>query len=215
MSSKKCGTRSALGRGWPATGAFTSRRGSGAGSLGGSDRIMIPTWTCEFAIMCAVTGMWPLREYNSSRVDINPRTFLRIWFLFVMPILVLWGFGFETVGERLRTQVAGVVVSSKDVLVSGRRGTEYVVRGSDGQDQFYAAGATDASLPRSMPVGTHLKKERWHLYYERDGRRVDDFPIVFYSVVLTLALGCIIFEVVGPCGRRSQPGRAGFPLWPE
>ena len=150
-----------------------------------------------------LTDMWPLREYDYSIVNINAKTLLRFCFLFVLPMLALWGFGYDTVGERLRTHLAGVVVSRKDVLVSGRRGTEYVVRGSDGQDQFYAAGATDASLPRSMPVGTHLKKERWHLYYERDGRRVDDFPMVFYSVVLTIAMGCIIYGVVSRCGRRS------------
>ncbi len=77
-----------------------------------------------------LTDMWPLREYNYSIVNINAKALLRFCFLFVLPMLALWGFGYDTVGERLRTHLAGVVVSSKDVLVSGRRGTEYVVRGS-------------------------------------------------------------------------------------
>ena len=42
-----------------------------------------------------------------------------------------------------------------------------------------------------MPVGTYLKKLRWHVYYERDGRRIDDFPLLFYQVSFGIAAICI------------------------
>ncbi len=53
------------------------------------------------------------------------------------------------------------------------------------------AGPTDGSLPRSMLVGTHIRKKLWHLDYERDGRQ-EGFPYIFYSVVLAIGLGLVI-----------------------
>jgi hypothetical protein len=58
-------------------------------------------------------------------------------------------------------------------------------------EEWQLVWATDASLPRSMPVGTYLKKQKWHLYYERNEQRVNDFPIVFYQVTFGIALGCV------------------------
>jgi hypothetical protein len=78
----------------------------------------------------------------------------------IFGLFILWGFGYETVGSRLKTQLEGVVVSSRDIPSTGapRYATEYTLRGPDGRESLYVAGATDASLPRSMPVGTSLKK---------------------------------------------------------
>lgn len=115
---------------------------------------------------------------------------------FLFAIYILWGFGYETVVARLRIEVDGVVVSSLDSPSKGapRYATEYVVRGPDGRDQQYVAGATDADLPRSMPIGTQIKKLRWHLYYERDRRVVRDFPVAFYSAILGVALSFLIWS---------------------
>ena len=44
-------------------------------------------------------------------------------------------------------------------------------------EEWQLVWATDASLPRSRPVGTYLKKHKWQLYYERNEHRVNDFPI--------------------------------------
>src|SRR4029453_1988587 len=110
---------------------------------------------------------------------------------------ILWGFGWETVGRRLRTTVHGVIVASRDVPSTGapRYATEYTVRGADGKEQLFWAGPTNGSLPRSMPVGTHIRKERWHLEYERDGRP-QGFPYIFYSSVLGVAVSLVVWGIL-------------------
>lgn len=94
--------------------------------------------------------------------------------------------------------IDGVIVASRDVPSTG---TEYTVRRDDGSEQVFWAGPTDASLPRSMPVGTRIRKEPWHLDYERDGRR-ESFPWIFYSSVLGIALSLLVW---GTLTLRSQP----------
>lgn len=102
--------------------------------------------------------------------------------LLIWGVWILWAFGLQTFVALLNTQVDGVVVSSRDTPPNPwghGYATEYTMRGPDGHEFTYLAGPTDASLPRSMPVGTSVKKERWHLYYERNGRRENDsFPVV-------------------------------------
>lgn len=114
----------------------------------------------------------------------------------IFGLFILWGFGYETVGIRLKTQLEGVVVSSRDIPSTGapRYATEYTLRGPDGRESVYVAGATDASLPRSMPVGTSLKKQRWHLNYEKNGQRVDDFGVSFYGMMLGIAAACLAWS---------------------
>lgn len=114
----------------------------------------------------------------------------------VFALWILWGFGLETVGRRLEIQLDGVVISSQDVPSKGapRYVTEYTLRGNDGQDHSYIAGPTDASLPRSLPVGTHLTKRPWRLDYEKDGQTMKDFPVSFYSLTLGVALACLLWS---------------------
>ena len=110
--------------------------------------------------------------------------------LIFLGIFILWGFGWETVGVRLRVEVDGVVIASRDVPSTGapRYATEYTVRNADGKEQVFWAGATDGSLARSMPVGTRIRKERWRLDYERDGQQ-EGFPYLFYGLILSIGLG--------------------------
>ena len=44
----------------------------------------------------------------------------------------------------------------------------------------YIARPTDASLPRNMPVGTYLKKQKLHLYYERNEKRANDLSVILW-----------------------------------
>jgi hypothetical protein len=135
---------------------------------------------------------------------LKPKTGLNPIVPLLFGLWILWGFGIETVGARREAQFDGVVVSSRDLPATGgpRYATEYILHGKDGQSQVYVAGPTDASLPRSMPVGTYLKKQKWHLYYERNEQRVDDFPIFFYQVTLGVALGCVLWSVILWLGHR-------------
>lgn len=124
--------------------------------------------------------------------------------LLLFGLWIIWGFGFQTVGARLNARIDGVVISSRDIPAARgpRYATEYALRGPDDQIRLYVAGSTDASLPRSMPTGTYLKKERWHLYYERNNRRIDDFPLLFYQVILGIALGCVVWSGILWQGQR-------------
>lgn len=108
---------------------------------------------------------------------------------------ILWGFGYQTVGLRLGTALDGVVIAREPIprnrYVHGT-GTIYVVRGNDGVTQKYVAGATDGSLPRNIPLGAHITKRKWELSYLLNGKRVADFPVIFYAIILSGALVCLI-----------------------
>jgi hypothetical protein len=107
---------------------------------------------------------------------------------------MFWGFG-TTLSQRLMTDIEGTVISAEDIPVtfSQRHGTDYVVLSPEGRTISYIAGATDASLPRSMPVGTYIKKQRWHTSYERNGQQVDDFGTLSYAAILAGAVGLLVW----------------------
>lgn len=116
--------------------------------------------------------------------------------LALFAIWIFWGFGIETLGTRLLTEIDGVVISKQEMprrwYIHGS-GTIYVLRGTDGAEHQYVSGATDASLRNDMPVGTHLTKHKWELSYFRDDIRVDDFPLVFYVAMLSIAIACLFW----------------------
>jgi hypothetical protein len=110
---------------------------------------------------------------------------------------ILWSFGYQTVWARFNIQVEGVVVSSRDVPSTGARryATEYIIRDEGGYDRQYVAGATDAALARSLPIGTRIHKDWGQLDYEVNGTHVR-FPTYFYSASLGVALICFIWAIV-------------------
>lgn len=66
---------------------------------------------------------------------------------FLIPaIWIFWTFGFQTVGERLWTEIDGTVIESHDLpsTKAPRYVTQYIIRGADGQNKTYTAGPTDA-----------------------------------------------------------------------
>lgn len=176
-------------------------------------------------ILEAVRQRYPQFVYAAAEVPYeefdeeprNPRTVVRLTpkpglnpiVLLLFGLWILWGFGVETVGTRLEAQFEGVVVSSRDVPPTRgpRYATEYTLRGKNGQNQIYIAGPTDASLPRDMPVGTYLNKQKWHLYYQRNEQRVDDFPIFFYQMTLGIALCCVLWSVLLWRGQRRATAK--------
>ena len=118
--------------------------------------------------------------------------------LIVFGMWILWGFGFESLGRRLMTSVEGTIISSQDIpypLAPARHGTEYTLRTPDGSNVPYVAGATDASLPRNIPVGTYIKKQRFRLSYERNGQEINDFSLPFYAAILSAAVACLVWGV--------------------
>ena len=116
--------------------------------------------------------------------------------LIFVAIFIFWGFGYETVGQRLALELDGTVIARQEIpqtWYSHGTGMTYVVRSVDGVDHRYVAGATDASLPRDIPVGTRLIKHKWELSYYRNGAHVDDFPRIFYGATLGIACGCLLW----------------------
>ncbi len=112
----------------------------------------------------------------------------------VWSLWMLW-VSLSPVWFRLNTELDGVVISAQDVPPTRgpRYATKYILRGPDGHDHEYCAGATSDALPRSMPVGTYLKKPKWTFYYDRDGRRFDsgwDIPLV-----ACFAIGCLVWSI--------------------
>jgi hypothetical protein len=135
--------------------------------------------------------------------QVLPPVALAIWTLWIIGV-----FGF-TLGTRLWTQLDAVVIASQDIPPTRgpRYSTEYTLRGPDGQESRYVAGFTDATLARSMPVGTRLVKKRWHVDYERDGKTVDDHILPFYVPVLSIHLGCLGWSLVQWRKNRSEEAK--------
>jgi hypothetical protein len=141
-------------------------------------------------------------EMKTNQMKTKAPLALAVWSLWI-----IWGFGFYTLGTRLWAQLDGVVIASRDFPSTRgpRYVTEYVVRGPDGRESLYTANSTDSTLPRSMPVGTSLKKKRWHLDYERDGQRISDFSLSFYAGILAIAFYCLGWSVLLSRRQRRRP----------
>ncbi len=127
--------------------------------------------------------------------------------LLMLGLWVVWGFGIETVVRRLQIEVDGVIISSRDTSPTRepRYATQYILRADDGRETSYVAGATDASLPRSLPVGTRLTKQKWRLDYEKNGQNINDFPIGFYAIVGGIGLASLLWSfLIWRDRRRSK-----------
>ncbi len=113
--------------------------------------------------------------------------------LFISALWISWSFGYRVVWQRLTAEVDGVVISSQDVPSKGV--TEYVVRDAGGADHRYVAGASDASLERSLPVGADIRKEWGSLDYEVNGKKIR-FPTYFYSAICGVGLLSLLWGAV-------------------
>lgn len=124
------------------------------------------------------------------------------------PLLIavlLWLFAGAEIYQRAAIELHGKVVSAITTCVqpvNNRCSTSYIFEASDRSQQVYVAGPTDKALPRRLPVGTVVVKDRWALSYSLNGRQVDDFPIMFYSGLLVLGLGSAAWWLLL---RRSHP----------
>jgi hypothetical protein len=143
------------------------------------------------------------RKLKSSGMQSGPGPLLLVG----VAVFIFWGFGYETVWDRLTLVLNGVVISYQYLPPTTLRhgsGAIYTIRDPDGRDTKYIAGATDASLPKHIPVGTYVDKRKWELSYLLDGKRVDDFPLYFYMGAFGLACGCLLWAVLQWLARRRS-----------
>lgn len=130
---------------------------------------------------------------------------------FLLLAVMAWLFGGSEIYRRADFAVDGTLVSSTTTCVQptkNRCASEYVVQSNDGVRTSFVAGSTDSSLPRELPVGTVISKSRWSIDYFLNGQRVDDFPVVFYAVVMTFGVLCLCLW-----GARFSFGRTPRDSW--
>ena len=131
--------------------------------------------------------------------------------LIAVALWIVWGFGYETVWQRLALERDGTVIARREIprsWASHGTATAYVVRGADGRDQVYVRGATDASLPGNIPVGGDIEKRKWERSYSLNGGRIDDFPTCFCSAWCGVALTCALWAVLQRVRRQDCRTRA-------
>ena len=126
--------------------------------------------------------------------------------LIAVALWIVWGFGYETVWQRLALELDGTVIARREIpqtWASHGPATAYVVRGADGRGHDYVSGGNDASLPGNIPIGTGIEKHKWALSYSLNGVRIDDFPIYFYSAWYGVALACVLWAVLQVARRHD------------
>ncbi len=112
---------------------------------------------------------------------------------FAFPILGALFSGGELY-QRASIELNGTIVASDTTCMqpqNNRCATEYIVENAAHSREKYIAGPTDHSLPRRLPIGTTVAKEKWSLSYRLNGRETDDFPLQFYigAFVVSVCVG--------------------------
>ena len=113
--------------------------------------------------------------------------------------ILAWLFAGSEIYQRAAIELIGTVVSSETSCMqpqNNRCATEYVVEANDHSRKRYIAGPTDKALPRRLPVGTAILKNKWALAYSVNGEEINDFPIVFYTGLLVFGLCCVYWWYV-------------------
>ena len=129
--------------------------------------------------------------------------------LSILPGLVLLFFGWQ-IYQRAEISLAGKIVSSDTTCnqpQNNRCVTTYVVEDASHSRETYIAGPNSHSLPKRLPIGTVVIKERWKLGYSVDGKYIDDYPLRFevWIVVMTFVFGWWMY--LRASGPRPQLSR--------
>jgi hypothetical protein len=173
--------------------------------------------TVVLLIVGAFTGL--LRPTGLLSPKARTGLAIRTWFRVALPGLLIlvalatfWTAGYRGAWYRLQLGVEGTVIARQDfpptVHTHGPT-TLYRLRRNDGSVGGYIATTSDASLPRTIPVGTAISKHKWDLFYLLDGKRIDDFPLVACLVALAAGIASLIGAIALLARERVQSTRAG------
>jgi hypothetical protein len=115
----------------------------------------------------------------------------------VLLVFSLWIFyiNYSTIAGRLEIEADGTIVKREAITRYERSGAIYTLATPDGTLHTLASGCTDSSLPRELPVGSHLVKHKNQLSYTLDGRKISDFPLYFYGATSGLALSLFALSI--------------------
>ena len=117
----------------------------------------------------------------------------------IIVILLISSGDYGIVLGHLLAQFDGVLVARTDNLHyppwTRNGATRYVIHGADGRDHVYYA---DPGEGRSggFPLGTELRKRRWHFDYVENGQPRNDFPFPLYFFFLVLDSGLLVACVI-------------------
>ena len=140
-----------------------------------------------------LTGLWS--RTPSILTGAQQRLLLQLWFLVFIPLGIFWTFGYNDIWQRLQTELDGTITAREDFPQTPQNHgptVVYKVQRSDSSLIQYTAGPGDDSLPRTMPVGAHIAKQKWELSYRLNDQRVDDFPLTFCVVLFAIGVLCLI-----------------------
>lgn len=115
--------------------------------------------------------------------------------LLILALVILPAFGYIGVWQRYQIDLQGTVTARQDFPQNKyTRGptTRYTLKMGDGTVREYTATTHDASLPRTIAVGVHVAKRKGELFYFQNGRRIDDFPLKAYVIVLSFGIAFLI-----------------------
>ena len=158
------------------------------------------SWSIALFALLAAAILW-LSEAGLCEAKLRPHPIaLGIWSLWMLWVAL------SPVWYRLNIELDGVVISAEDIPPTRgpRYATKYILRGADGRSLEYVAGASSDSLPRSMSVGTYLRKSKWTVYYERNGERFDNGFPWFSAGLASFAPSCLVWSVLSKIRERTR-----------
>lgn len=115
--------------------------------------------------------------------------------LLVFAIGIFWTVGYNGVWHRLRLDVEGTVTARRDFpqnKYTHGPTTRYTLKKADGTIREYTASRNEPSLPRTIPVGVNVTKRKGEIFYALNGRRIDDFPLTTYVILLSFGTAFLI-----------------------
>ena len=114
-------------------------------------------------------------------------------------ILLLSSGECATVAGHYLAQFDGVIVARSEFVhySSWTRNltTRYLIHEADGREHIYYADPSQGHID-GFPIGTHLVKQRWHMDYEANGHRMNDFPLPLYAFWMILDFGLMVGCVI-------------------
>jgi hypothetical protein len=114
-------------------------------------------------------------------------------------ILLISSGEYATVAGHYLAQFDGVIIGRTEFVRyppwTRNLTTRYLIREADGREHVYYADPSQGHID-GFPIGTHLIKQRWHMDYEADGARRDDFPLPIYAFWMILDFGMLVGCVI-------------------